>query len=126
MTKAAQILLVEDNRMDAELARLFEDYYQQAFSQTLAVKPQYHRIVPVGQSIRSTMEVRPYETAADLVNAAPGMALSSLGTAFNPGEDKFRALFPQIDWTHQLAYAEKLGLGNRAYTLVKLEDASHG
>ncbi len=64
------------------------------------------------------------QAAADLVNAAPGIASSSLGTALSPGDDKFRALFPQIDWTHQLAYAEKLGLGSREYTLVRLENAS--
>jgi Na+-translocating ferredoxin:NAD+ oxidoreductase subunit B len=54
---------------------LFEDYFQAAFSQSLAIKPQFHRIVPVGQSIRSTMEVRPFETAADLVNAAQAWAV---------------------------------------------------
>ncbi len=61
--------------MDAEMARLFEDYFQDAFSGMLSVKPQFHRVVPVGQSIRSTMEVRPYETAADLVNAAQAWAV---------------------------------------------------
>jgi electron transport complex protein RnfB len=63
------------NNMDAELARLFEDYFQDAFSGMLAIKPQFHRIVPVGQSIRSTMEVRPYETAAELVDAAQAWAV---------------------------------------------------
>jgi uncharacterized protein len=64
------------------------------------------------------------QASADLVNAVPGNALSALGAALSPGEDKFRALFPHIDWTHQLAYAEKLGLGTREYTLVKLETVS--
>lgn len=63
------------NRMDAELAQLFEDYFHEAFGTALAIKPQFHRIVPVGQSIRSTMEVRPFETAADLVNAAQAWAV---------------------------------------------------
>ncbi len=63
------------NNMDAELARLFENYFQEAFSIALAIKPQFHRIVPVGKSIRSTMEVRPFETAADLVNAAQAWAV---------------------------------------------------
>ncbi len=65
----------QNERMDAELARLFEDYFQAAFSTSLAIKPQFHRIVPIGQSIRSTMEVRPFETAADLVNAAQAWAV---------------------------------------------------
>jgi uncharacterized Fe-S center protein len=57
------------------------------------------------------------QAAADLVNRAPGNPLSSLQSALNPGEDKFRALFPAIDWEHQLAYAEKIGLGTREYVI---------
>jgi Na+-translocating ferredoxin:NAD+ oxidoreductase subunit B len=56
-------------------AKLIEDYYQFAFSQSLAIKPQFHRIIPVGQSIRSTMEVRPFESAADLVSTAQAWAV---------------------------------------------------
>ncbi len=63
------------NNMDAEMARLFEDYFQAAFSTSLMIKPQFHRVVPVGRSIRSTIEVRPYETAADLVDAAQAWAV---------------------------------------------------
>jgi len=59
--------------------------------------------------------------AADLVNSAPGNPLSILEKALDPGEDKFRALFPDIDWGHQLDYAEQMGLGTRQYSLVKLE-----
>ncbi len=81
-------------------------------------------IVPGVGVLASLDPVAIDQAAADLVNAAPGIALSSLGTALSPGDDKFRVLFPNIDWTHQLAYAEKLGLGNREYTLVKLENAS--
>ena len=63
------------NTMDGELARLFEVYFQEAFSEALLIRPQFHRIIPVGESIRSTMEVRPFETAADLVNAAQAWAV---------------------------------------------------
>ena len=56
--------------MDAELARLFEDYFQQSFSTALAFKPQFHRVIPVYESVRNDMEIRPYESAADIVNAA--------------------------------------------------------
>lgn len=34
------------------------------------------------------------------------------------GKDFFRDIFPQIDWTIQLDYAEKLGLGSREYQLI--------
>ena len=58
---------MQGDTMDAELARLFEDYYLQAFGQTLAVQPAVHRVVPVNQTIRADIEVRPYESAAEIV-----------------------------------------------------------
>jgi len=54
--------------MDEELARLFEDYFQSSFHQMLAVKPQFHRVIPVNETIRNPMEVRPFESAAEIVN----------------------------------------------------------
>jgi len=53
--------------MDAEFARLFEDYYQQAFGPTLAVGPKIHRVVPVHKSLDADVEVRPYESVAEIV-----------------------------------------------------------
>jgi len=35
------------------------------------------------------------------------------------GADPFRKAHPQIDWSVQLAHAEKMGLGTRAYTIVE-------
>jgi Na+-translocating ferredoxin:NAD+ oxidoreductase subunit B len=55
--------------LDEELAALFEAYYKQAFGQALRVKPQFHRVIPVGESIPVNIEVRPFESAAHLVNA---------------------------------------------------------
>ena len=37
-----------------------------------------------------------------------------------PGRDKFKALYPDIDWPIQLDYGEKLGLGSRKYRLEKI------
>ncbi|MFQ5595818.1 MAG: ATP-binding protein [Anaerolineae bacterium] len=54
--------------MDAELARLFEDYYQQAFGPMLAAQPPVHRVIPVGKTVRMDMEVRPYESAAGILS----------------------------------------------------------
>jgi len=54
--------------MDEELAHLFEDYFQSSFRQMLAVKPQFHRVIPVNETIRNTMEVRPFESAAEIMN----------------------------------------------------------
>jgi ferredoxin len=54
-------------RIDVEMAKLFEVYYRQAFGETLKGKPQVHRVIPVGESIKNTMEVRPYESVYGLV-----------------------------------------------------------
>ena len=56
--------------IDAELARLFEDYYQNAFGRILEVAPPVHRVVPVGESVKAGMEIRPYESAMEIVAAA--------------------------------------------------------
>lgn len=57
-------------RMDAELAELFEDYYVQAFGETLSLKPAFHRVVPVDETIKVDMEVQPYESATKIVHNA--------------------------------------------------------
>ncbi|MBN1149135.1 MAG: 4Fe-4S binding protein [Anaerolineales bacterium] len=57
-------------RVDAELARLFEDYYRQAFKQMLEVQPAFHRVVPIGETIRADMEIQPFESASEIVNNA--------------------------------------------------------
>ena len=56
-------------RIDVELAQLFEAYYQQGFSQVLRVKPQVHRVIPIGEAVKNNMEVRPYESASLLVDS---------------------------------------------------------
>ena len=53
--------------MDAEFARLFEDYFHQAFGKVAHIRPQLHRVVPVHQTVEAEMEVRPYESAAEIV-----------------------------------------------------------
>ncbi len=61
-------------RIDAELARLFEDYFQGAFHQLLAIQPQVHRVVPVNENVRLGMEIRPFESASQIVQALrPGV-----------------------------------------------------
>ncbi|MGC8658827.1 MAG: DUF362 domain-containing protein [Desulfomonilaceae bacterium] len=77
-------------------------------------------IVPSIGVLASLDPVAIDQAAADLVNQAPGNPLSKLEGAMEPGQDKFRALFPEIDWEHQLEYAEKAGIGSRKYELIKL------
>lgn len=57
------------------------------------------------------------QACVDLVNreaVLPNNRLEGKG----PVEDKFRALYPGIDWSRQLAYAAEIGLGSREYELV--------
>lgn len=61
---------MQAGKIDAELASLFEDYYTQAFVDVLRVKPQVHRVIPINESIKVDMEIRPHENAAELVNSA--------------------------------------------------------
>ena len=56
--------------MDAELAQLFEDYYRKVADRLLSVLPQVHRIVPVNETIRNDMEIRPYESAVSILDRA--------------------------------------------------------
>jgi uncharacterized Fe-S center protein len=60
------------------------------------------------------------QASVDLVNAQPALADCCLETNRGPGEDKFRGVYPHIDWSIQLGYAEELGLGSRDYELIYL------
>jgi uncharacterized protein len=60
------------------------------------------------------------QASADLVNGEEGNRSSKLPGAWRPGEDKFRALYPEVDGNIQLTYAEEIGLGTRSYELVKI------
>jgi ferredoxin len=57
-------------RMDAELARLFEDYYRSAFGDVLSTEPSVHRVIPVGETVRMNMEIHPYESVAAILDSA--------------------------------------------------------
>ncbi len=59
------------------------------------------------------------QACADLVIQATGLHGSQLKD-LAPGSDKFKDIYPQIDWPIQLEYAEQLGMGTREYELVKV------
>jgi hypothetical protein len=71
--------------------------------------------------LASTDPVAIDQASADLVNREPGNRDSALTKNFAAGEDKFRGVYPQIDWEIQLAYAEEIGLGTREYQLISVE-----
>lgn len=68
----------------------------------------------------STDPVALDQACADLVNQARGNHDTALRSGFEPGGDKFRGVYPDIDWEVQLRHGEKIGLGSRTYELVKL------
>ena len=75
--------------------------------------------------LASTDPVAIDQASADLVNQQNGLPGTALQTNLAPGEDKFRGLYPSVDWEHQLDYAQKIGLGTRAYKLIKLKTLSY-
>jgi uncharacterized Fe-S center protein len=60
------------------------------------------------------------QASVDLVNGEAGNRSSKLSKNWNPGEDKFRAVYPEVDWNIQLAYGEEIGLGTREYELITI------
>jgi uncharacterized Fe-S center protein len=70
--------------------------------------------------VASTDPVAIDQASVDLVNAEPALAGTRLTTNTAPGEDKFKGIYPKVDWTIQLDYAERLGLGSRTYELVRV------
>jgi uncharacterized Fe-S center protein len=60
------------------------------------------------------------QASVDLVNKEEGNRSSKLPGAWEPGENKFRAIYPEVDWNIQLAYAEEIGMGTREFELIKI------
>ena len=59
------------------------------------------------------------QASVDLINQELGNRASKLPKHWENGEDKFRALYPEVDWNIQLTYGEEIGLGTRNYELIK-------
>jgi uncharacterized Fe-S center protein len=70
--------------------------------------------------LASTDPVAIDAASADLVNSEASLPHTAIKRHLAEGEDKWHALFPRIDWTVQLTHGEKIGLGERAYHLVKI------
>lgn len=70
--------------------------------------------------VASTDPVAADQASVDLVNAEPALSGTRLQENTEPGGDKFKGLYPKVDWPIQLEYGEQLGLGSRNYELVKL------
>jgi ferredoxin len=61
---------MQGSTIDAELAQLFEHYYRQTFGKALSVQPQFQRVIPVNEAIRAGIEIHPYESATEILQAA--------------------------------------------------------
>lgn len=70
--------------------------------------------------VASTDPIAVDQASVDLVNAEPALANSQLNVNTEPGGDKFKGLYPKVDWPIQLEYGQQLGLGSREYELVRL------
>jgi len=78
-------------------------------------------IVPDLGILAGTDPVALDQACADLVIQARGLPGTAMRHGHEAGGDKFRGVHPEIDWEITLEHAEKLGLGNRAYRLTRLE-----
>lgn len=77
-------------------------------------------IVPDIGILASTDPVALDQASVVFVNAQPGFTNSALKKNIKPLQDKFRDLYPLVDWTVQLSYAESLGMGSRNYEIIKI------
>ncbi len=60
------------------------------------------------------------KASCDLVNAEEPLTGSAIKRAKKAGSDKWRDLYPNVDWNVQLDHAEKLGMGKKNYSLLKI------
>lgn len=61
--------------LDAELAQLFEQYYQHGLARAMTTIPSVHRVIPVDKAVRVDMEIAPYESATAIVEANAAWAV---------------------------------------------------
>jgi hypothetical protein len=79
--------------------------------------------IPIVEDVGIVVSTDPVaidQASVDLVNLQSGNPNSALKSGYGKGEDKFRGIFPQIDWEVQLKYGEEIGLGFRRYELIKV------
>ena len=61
--------------LDSDFARLFEEYYRQAYAPVMLAAPSVHRVIPVDKAVRVDMEIHPYESASTIVEANQAWAV---------------------------------------------------
>ena len=82
-----------------------------------------HSDAPIVQDLGILASVDPVaidQASMDMVNRQKALEGTALTANKEPGQDKFRGLYPKVDCTIQLEHAEKIGLGFRDYELVAI------
>lgn len=59
-----------NDRLDEELAHLFELYFKEAFHKVMSIKPSVHRVLPIEKSIPLNIDTLPYERASTYIENA--------------------------------------------------------
>ncbi len=77
-------------------------------------------IVPDVGILASTDPVAIDQASIDLINQQQGIPGTRLKDNFNPGEDKFKGVYPENEPTVQIKYGEEIGLGSRNYDLIEI------
>ncbi len=57
------------------------------------------------------------QASVDLVNQEVALPHTCLQTNTKAGEDKFKGIYPHVEWRIQLEYAQQIGLGSTRYEL---------
>ena len=67
---------MQAGRIDAELAKRFEDYFHAGFRKALAIQPPFHRVVPVRESVKADLAIAPFESAAGIIERASAWSVT--------------------------------------------------
>lgn len=78
-------------------------------------------IVPDVGVLAGTDPVAIDKASVDLINEQEGSSNSKLKNSFKKGADKFRDIFPLINWKVQIVHAEALGMGTQDYEIVEIK-----
>jgi Na+-translocating ferredoxin:NAD+ oxidoreductase subunit B len=62
-------------RIDETFAQLFEDYYHEVMGEFLSVQPQFHRVIPVHESINTDIEILPEEDVTAILSSKQAWAV---------------------------------------------------
>jgi uncharacterized protein len=68
--------------------------------------------------VASTDPVAIDQASVDLLNSQPALQHSCFKDPEKAKTDKVKAVYPKVNWEHQLKYAAKVGLGSREYELI--------